>query len=125
MTRMVSLLLLFSVIPAVAYAARAPLSIQTSGGCPIHVVSTDRSCNSNKADPLDVACRKNNGAVVFQSTGNAIVSIAKKSSSPGGLSCNGSGKTASCTVSGQPGQRVMYNVTLANCPVLDPTIIIR
>ena len=125
MKRMVSLTLLFTIIPAVAYAAHGPLSIQTEGGCPVHVISSDRSCDPGKADPLDVACRKNNGAVVFQTTGNQIASIAQKSGSPGTLSCNGGGRTTSCTVRGKPGQRLMYNVTLQNCPTLDPTIIIR
>lgn len=125
MKRMVSLILLSTVFPAVAYAAHAPLSIQTNGGCPVHVISTDRSCDSGRADPIDVACRGNNGAVVFTTTGNQIVSIATKSGSPGALSCNGGGRTTSCTVSGESGQRVMYSVTLQNCPALDPTIIIR
>lgn len=125
MKRMVSLILLSTVIPAVAYAAHAPLSIQTNGGCPVHVISTDRSCDPGRADPLDVACRSNNGAVVFRTTGNPIVSIAQKSGSPGALSCSGGGMTTSCRVSGQPGQKVMYNVTLKDCRTLDPTIIIR
>ena len=125
MTRTISLILLFAVIPSAAYARHAPLSIMTANGCPTTVSSSDRSCNPNKSDAPNVACRSNGAAVVFQSTGNAIEAIAQKQGSAGKLNCNPNGAKYNCVVNGKHGDQVRYSVKLQGCPVLDPTIIIK
>jgi hypothetical protein len=104
--------------------ADGPLTITTSGGCPTGV-SSDGSCPAGY--PGGAACRDSGARVHWISSGNAIQSIYKKSSSAGELQgCVSNGPSDyQCSAVGSSGTSINYNVQLEGCAVFDPTIIIR
>ena len=128
MKDLIRLALVLLAVPSIAFASNNPLQIVVdSNGCPTSVTSSDKSCNPARPDAPNVACRGTGVTVVWQSNGNPIESITRKSESRGELKpCNNNGKYKyRCKVSGKSGDHVAYNVKLQNCKTLDPTIIIK
>jgi hypothetical protein len=96
-------------------------------GCePIEVLSNDESCGDGP-DPVDLACRPDNGPVRWVPL-SSIKKIAAKPGSPGGLhNCKAHPNQGyyQCIVTGNVGEEVSYNVTSTGDCALDPRIRIR
>lgn len=125
-TKTIGIGILFSLLTLTAYG-EGPLTILADNqGCPTAVESNDNSCDPNRPDSLNVACRNSGAVVRFESAGNAIEAIATKAGSPGSLhNCRKAGGNYQCIVTGNQDERIEYGVTLAGCSTLDPTIIIK
>lgn len=96
-------------------------------GCdPVEVLSKDDSCG-NGPDPVNVACRPDNGPVRWVPV-ESIGEITTKAGSPGALhNCESKPNQGyyQCIVRGNVGDEIAYNVTSTGGCTLDPIIRIR
>ena len=115
---------------AMAFGAAAQenqnLEVVFNGCEPVEVLSKDGSCG-NGPDPVNLACRPDNGPVRWVPL-DSIKEITTKENSPGGLhNCMAKPEQGyyQCIVRGNVGDDVSYNViSTGNCK-LDPVIRIR
>ena len=117
---------------AIAAAAQEPvqdnqnLEVVFDGCQPLKVLSKDSSCG-NGADPVNEACRPDNGPVRWVPL-DSIKEITTKDNSQGGLhNCMAKPEQGyyQCIVRGNVGDVVSYNVISTGDCKLDPVIRIR
>jgi hypothetical protein len=102
------------------------LEVVFNGCDPVEVLSKDDSCG-NGPDPVNVACRPDNGPVRWVPV-DSIKEISTKAGSPGALhNCEAKPNQGyyQCIVRGNVGDEVAYNVTSTAGCTLDPIIRIR
>jgi len=130
--RLISVLSLILGVTANVFAV-SDLEVVFDGCEPMEVISHDESCG-NGPDPVNEACRENNGPVRWVPV-DSIGSISTKSDFPGGLhNCRAHPNQGyyQCIVRGNVGDHVSYAVTHVSYDVtspdkciLDPVIIIH
>lgn len=106
--------------------ANQDLEVVFNGCDPVEVLSKDDSCG-NGPDPVNVACRPDNGPVRWVPV-DSIKEITTKAGSPGALhNCQAKPNQGyyQCIVRGNVGEEVSYNVTSTGGCTLDPVIRIR
>jgi len=109
---------------ALAQADQQPLEVVFDGCKPVKVLSHDASCG-NGPDPVDVACRKNNGPVRWVPV-SSVGEITSKPDTAGGLhNCQPMPEYYQCIVRGNVGDEIYYNVVSADGCSLDPMIRVR
>jgi len=106
--------------------ANTDLEVVFDGCQPVQVNSNDDSCGTG-SDPVNVACRPDNGPVRWVPV-SSIAAISTKPGSPGALhNCEAKPNQGyyQCIVRGNVGEEISYNVTSTEGCILDPVIRIR
>jgi len=106
--------------------ANENLEVAFDGCEPVEVISHDESCG-NGPDPVNVACRPNNGPVRWGPL-SQIREINTKPGSPGALhNCMPMENQGyyQCIVTGNAGDEVSYFVTSTEGCTMDPVIRVR